>query len=77
MAESDLKEAISTVYARNSVDKILQGHAYARAIRTHTLLQVALSQIVFNEITFDDDPSVLVKFFLQDSDEASPSFDEI
>lgn len=46
MAGSGLKEVLSTVFAPNSVDKMLTGHAYSRAVRGHLLVQSALVRIV-------------------------------
>lgn len=54
MDGSGLKEALSTIYASNSADKALTGHAYSRAIRGHFLVQVALCDIIFSSINFDD-----------------------
>lgn len=54
MDSSGLKEALSTIYASNSVDKMLTGHAYARALRGHFLVHLALSNIVFSSIHFTD-----------------------
>lgn len=42
-------------YADNSVDQMLKGKAYARAVRAHQLLQLALGNIVFKEIENDTD----------------------
>lgn len=50
MDDSGLKDALSKIYATNSVDKMLNGHAYARSIRGHTLLRLALSMKFFEEI---------------------------
>jgi len=50
MAGSGLKERMSVIFAPNSVDKILLGHAYSRAVRAHTLVQITLSQIIFKEM---------------------------
>lgn len=36
MNGSGIKEALSTIYASNSVDKMLDGPAFARSIRGHT-----------------------------------------
>lgn len=33
---SGIKEVLSLIYASNSLDKMLNGHAYARAIKAHT-----------------------------------------
>lgn len=54
MAGSDLKEVLSVIYAPNSVDKMLNGHAYVRAVRGHTLLHLALSTIIYKDIDIDD-----------------------
>lgn len=48
------KEILSLIYAPGSLDKMLNGHAYARAIRAHTLLQLALTIIIFKELDIDD-----------------------
>ena len=37
MSESGLRQQWETVYAHSSVDHILTGHAYARAMRAHML----------------------------------------
>lgn len=42
MNDSALKELFSFAYAATSVDKILNGHAYSRAIRTHLLVYLAI-----------------------------------
>ena len=42
MNGSGLDEAISTVYAKNSVPSIKSGKAVARAIRSHFLVEAAL-----------------------------------
>ncbi|KYN28693.1 hypothetical protein ALC57_01883 [Trachymyrmex cornetzi] len=50
MANSGIKEALSTIYAEKTVDTILSGHAYARAVRAHTLLEVALYTLIFKQL---------------------------
>ncbi|GBP41568.1 hypothetical protein EVAR_20376_1 [Eumeta japonica] len=47
MDGSGLKEAFCEIYAENSSEKALSGHAYARAIRGHFLVQLALSELIF------------------------------
>lgn len=54
MDGSGLKEALCTIYASNSVDKMLTGHAYARAIRGHFLVHLALSTTVFSSLDLTD-----------------------
>ena len=46
MGGSGIKEALSTIYAEKTVDMIFTGHAYARAVRAHTLLQLALMKLI-------------------------------
>ncbi|GFY37372.1 uncharacterized protein TNIN_401771 [Trichonephila inaurata madagascariensis] len=48
MDGSGLKEG--KIYAANSVDKMLNSHAYSRSIRGHTLLRLALSKIIFEDM---------------------------
>lgn len=55
MAGSGLKEVLTTVFAANSVDKILTGHAFSRAIRGHVLVQAALAKIILNGIDVSDE----------------------
>ncbi|CAG9814961.1 unnamed protein product [Phaedon cochleariae] len=50
MAGSGLKELFCMVYAGNSVDKILSGHAYARAIRSHFLTHAALAGLIIERL---------------------------
>lgn len=50
MAGSGIKEVLSTIYAENTIDHITSGRAYARAVRAHTLLQQALSQLIFEDL---------------------------
>lgn len=48
MDESGIKEALTTVYAENTMQHIMSGHPYARAVRVHILLQLALSKLIFD-----------------------------
>ncbi|KYN29869.1 hypothetical protein ALC57_00678, partial [Trachymyrmex cornetzi] len=54
MAGTGLNEIFSLCYAKNSVDKMLAGHAYARAIRAHTLVYLALCHKIMAEIDLSD-----------------------
>ena len=49
MNASGLREALELVYAENAVDYILNGKAYARAIRGHTLLYAVLNSMILCE----------------------------
>ncbi|KYN50525.1 hypothetical protein ALC57_00165 [Trachymyrmex cornetzi] len=50
---SGLKEAFGTIFAENSAEKALNGHAFSRAVRGHILVQVALANVIFSYINFD------------------------
>lgn len=55
MAGSGLRDLFCQIYAENSVDKILNGHAYSRAVRGHTLAHLALGQLPY--ATFQSSPA--------------------
>ena len=61
MADSGLKELLCTIYAENSVDHILTGHAYARAVRAHILTQLALVKILFKNINLTNEEEAVIK----------------
>ncbi|KAK3919247.1 Histone-lysine N-methyltransferase EZ1 [Frankliniella fusca] len=46
---SGLEELLAEVYAKNTVPHIISGHAYARAMRAHSLAQQALSVLMLKE----------------------------
>ncbi|GBM02352.1 hypothetical protein AVEN_31260-1 [Araneus ventricosus] len=77
MAGSGLKEVLSSIYASNSVDKILTGHAYSRAVRGHTLLLIALSKIIFSEMNLTSEEQQFMDAYLNDWHEAMPSFSKV
>lgn len=54
MAGSGIKDILSIIYAEGSVDQLLSGHSYARAVRAHCILQQALSLLIFDELKRDD-----------------------
>lgn len=66
MDGSGLKEAFCEIYAANSSDKALSGHAYARAIRGHFLVQLALSELIFSSMELSDTEKGLMDTSLQD-----------
>lgn len=63
MDGSGIKEALSQIYASNSVDKMLDGHAYSRSIRGHMLLRLALSIVMFEDMKIEshDDLDELIE----------------
>lgn len=52
MAGSGIKELLNVIYASISVDKILTGHVYGRAIRAHLLAQLALAKVILRDVDF-------------------------
>lgn len=54
MQGSGLKEVLSEIYAPKSLEKMLNGHAYARAVRAHTLLQLTVALTIIKELAIDD-----------------------
>lgn len=54
MAGSGLKELLCEIYAEKSVDHILTGHAYSRAVRAHTLVREALASLIFKDLEQTD-----------------------
>lgn len=50
MEGSGIKKILSLIYAEGSVDQILNGHSYARAVRAHYILQKELSFLIFDEL---------------------------
>jgi hypothetical protein len=46
MSGSGLRQVLEVAYAPNSVDPMLSGKAYARAIRDHFLVDTALNALV-------------------------------
>lgn len=54
MQGSGIKEVLSEIYAPKSLEKMLNGHAYARAVRAHTLLQLALAITILKTIDIND-----------------------
>ncbi|CAF4905576.1 unnamed protein product [Pieris macdunnoughi] len=55
MQGSGIKEVLSLIYAPNSLEKMLNGHAYARAVRAHTLLHLTLATIISKELVLDSE----------------------
>lgn len=54
MQGSGMKEVLSKIYAPKSLEKMLNGVAYARAVRAHTLLQLTLGKIILDELNIGD-----------------------
>lgn len=54
MQGSGIKEVLAEIYASKSLEEMLNGHAYARAVRAHTLLQLTLAIIILKEVEMND-----------------------
>ncbi|KYN00649.1 hypothetical protein ALC62_08572 [Cyphomyrmex costatus] len=77
MAGSGIKEVLSIIYAPNSVDKILNGYAYAKAVRGHTLLHLALSTIIFADVQIDDHTNDFLENYIHDILKGTFSYENI
>lgn len=55
MSGSGLKDLFNTIYAENSVEKMMSGHAYSRAVRAHILCHLALAKVILQSINFKKD----------------------
>ena len=49
MNGSGLKQLFGTIYAENTVETIMSGHAYSRAVRAHLLANLVLGGMVLDE----------------------------
>lgn len=52
--EVAFRRLLVIIYAKKSVDKMLNGHAYSRSIRGHILVRLALSKIIFEHMKIED-----------------------
>ena len=50
MVNSGLKELFCEAFARNSVNRMLQEHEYARSVRSHLLAHFVLAKIIISKI---------------------------
>lgn len=66
MSGSGLKELLSTIYAPLSVEKMLAGHAYSRAVRGHLLTHLTLGQIILKLVEFSDEERIEIEDVLTD-----------
>ena len=52
MESCGLRESMETIYASNSVNHMIDGKAYARAVRCHFLNEVSPQQLIINNQWF-------------------------
>ena len=64
MKNSGLKELLSTIYAENSVKKILEGKQYESAMRIHNLLVTVLKKTIVRQID-SMNPDELISYYDQ------------
>ena len=55
MGGSGSTETMETIYAQNSVIHMLDGKAYARALRCHFLIESSLQQIILKKMIYKED----------------------
>lgn len=77
MTGSGLKELLSIIYAPNTVEKMFTGHAYARAVRGHGLVHLALSKIILKLIEINDTEKGQIIDILKNFSSEPPLLDEI
>lgn len=71
MSGSGLKELLSLIYAPISVDKMMIGHAYARAIRGHLLTHLALGRIILEMVEFTEEEKIEIEDVLENFDDGN------
>ncbi len=72
MAGSGLKDVLCQVFAANSVDKMLTGHAYSRAVRGHLLVQLVLGHIILDGANISEEEKRDILTMLTNIDEFTP-----
>ncbi|GBM07447.1 hypothetical protein AVEN_26508-1 [Araneus ventricosus] len=77
MQGSGIKEVLSLIYAPNSLDKMLTGHACARAVIAHTLLHLTLATIISKELVIDDDMDANLQNTIEDVKNNTISYNDI
>ena len=77
MAGSGIKVALSIIYAPNSVEKMLNGHAYARSVRGHTLLCRSLSINIFEDMEMNDRIYNFMDGYIEDIMNGTVSYENV
>jgi hypothetical protein len=72
MAGSGLKNVLCQVFAANSVDKMLAGLAYSRAVRGHLLVQLVLGQLVLEGANVSEEEKREILIMLSKRDDLTP-----
>lgn len=62
MAGSGIEDICKLIYSEGCVEKLLSGKAYARAIRCHSLIRLALALLIFKDLDFsNEEKDILIK----------------
>ncbi|GBM64301.1 hypothetical protein AVEN_189107-1 [Araneus ventricosus] len=72
MAGSGLKDVLCLVFAPNSVDKMLTGHAYSRTVRRHLLVQGVLTRIILDGVGISSEEQEAITNILCNMEELTP-----
>jgi len=72
MSESGLLKLLYTIYAENSVEYILNGKAYARAVCAHLLVSLILGKLVIRKLNIDDDEKKILENIFEDFENMPP-----
>ncbi|KAE9523143.1 hypothetical protein AGLY_016457 [Aphis glycines] len=75
MAGSGLRELWNTIYASNSIDKMMTGHS--RAVRAHMLTQLCLSKIILDEIELTEEYKITLKNYISNTDYTTSTLEDI
>ncbi|GBM16781.1 hypothetical protein AVEN_9373-1 [Araneus ventricosus] len=71
MTESCLKELFQSIYALNTVDKLVSGHAYARAVRCHGLAHRVRDQFIMETVSFSEEAKAVIESMFTSIDETA------
>lgn len=63
MSGSCLADVLAVCYAKCSIVKMLNGHAYARAVRGHNLVYLSLCKLILAEINFAPSETAFLQTF--------------
>lgn len=68
LAGSDLKELWNTIYVVNSIEKMINGHAYSRAVHVNILIQICLRKLILNELDLTEECKITLKYHILSTD---------
>ncbi|GBL91779.1 hypothetical protein AVEN_71414-1 [Araneus ventricosus] len=71
MAGSGLKELFQSIYALNTVVKLMSRHAYAREVRCHGLAHCVLAQFIMETVSFSDEEKAVIESMLTSTDKTA------